>query len=788
MRARASLRRGWVSTLVVASIVALVSGAVLAIVAGARRTGSAPDRYTASVGGDFSANLEQRSGTPLTKQIAALPEVKDLSAQTFLFAGFDDQTRKIPEDLILFAGTRPLASPVIEGHDLDSARPHEFIADKRTAAALHARIGDRFRFMSYSRGQQGFQGEPKGPSFDDAQLVGIIDSPNQFQSDYEVGIFPTSLLDQDIGFVATVSQARLAQGVGLDDLRNKLDTLRGGKSISIVDAGRVVSSDVRSAVDAQSQGIWIMGAVLALATLIALGQLLSRHVRLAEHERVPLGAVGFTQRQLTLECMVRAAVPAVFGVITGAALAIAASGRFPTGYARAIEPHRGIAPDAVALGIGGAFLVFALMLWVGISFAAGNRARSRRVARSSGASLVERVPSTTAAIGTRFALTRTDGSTVSALGTIGVLAIIIAALIGTTAFAVSLDDLVTNRARFGQNYDFTLGSGGVKYRPAYLRKKLVDEPDVAGLMILSEGSARAKRLTSTTADAPFTVIDLVGVERVKGDLAPRVLAGALPTTPNEVAFGRQTATQLGATINRSIHLEGPKGRGGGEYKVVGIVVVPGIAGNDGVGKGAVMTGEGMRTLETASETNGAAIQLRAGATPAAAKAIATRFDPKTYRVWSGQGPTEPGQESLPGVIGNIARVKRIPVALASLLAALGLVTMLHALVVSIQQRRHDIAVLRAIGADRRWVSRTVHWQATVLSAIPLVVGVPLGIFAGSVVFRSFVNHIGAFPTPVVPILLVLGIALAILVTANIAAIVPAVRARRLSTAELLRDE
>jgi putative ABC transport system permease protein len=96
--------------------------------------------------------------------------------------------------------------------------------------------------------------------------------------------------------------------------------------------------------------------------------------------------------------------------------------------------------------------------------------------------------------------------------------------------------------------------------------------------------------------------------------------------------------------------------------------------------------------------------------------------------------------------------------------------------------------LRAIGADRRWVSRTVHWQATVLTAIPLIVGVPLGILAGSAVFRAFVSRIGALPSPVVPALLIAGIALAMLVVANLAAVVPARRARRISTAELLRDE
>ena len=541
-----------------------------------------------------------------------------------------------------------------------------------------------------------------------------------------------------------------------------------------LDAGRVISPEIRNAVDAQSQGLWIMAAVLAIATLIALGQLLTRHVRLPEHDRIPMTAIGFTQRQLTLEGLVRAAVPAASGIVIGAGLAVLASGRFPTGFTREIEPHTGTAADAVALVLGGGVLLFALLIWVAVAFTLAHQTRNRLTVNSSATTIAERVPSPTAAIGTRFALSRTDGSVVSAIGTIVVLAIIVAALIGTTAFATSLDHLVTDRARFGQDYSFTLGDGGTQYSPAQLRNKLAREPDVAGMMILTEGSVRVRR-----DDGTFTVIDLVGMDRVKGELAPRVLSGHIPTKSDEVALGRLTARDLGVHVNDTMHLEGTKGRRG-DYHVVGIVVVPGIGGNDGVGNGAVLTGEGMSSLESRTgTTNGAALQLRAGAPSDAGAGIAHRFDGSTLAT---------NAESIPGTILNIARVKRIPVALALLLAGLGLVTMLHALVVSIQQRRRDIAVLRAIGADRRWVSRTVHWQATVLTAIPLVIGVPLGIVAGATVFRSFVNRIGALPTPVVPSLLILGIALATLLIANVAAIVPAVRARRLSTAELLRDE
>ena len=112
----------------------------------------------------------------------------------------------------------------------------------------------------------------------------------------------------------------------------------------------------------------------------------------------------------------------------------------------------------------------------------------------------------------------------------------------------------------------------------------------------------------------------------------------------------------------------------------------------------------------------------------------------------------------------------------------------HALIVSVQSRRRDLAVLRALGADRRWIGRTVHWQATVLAATPIVIGVPLGLIAGAVVFRAFVNRIGALPEPAVPILLVLILMVVLIAVANIAAFIPARRARLAPVVELLRAE
>ena len=85
-RVRATLRRRWLSVLVVTGIVALVTGTVLTLAAGALRTADAPDAYTEVLGGELDGTVEQEFGPPRTAEVAALPGVASVEAITFIFA------------------------------------------------------------------------------------------------------------------------------------------------------------------------------------------------------------------------------------------------------------------------------------------------------------------------------------------------------------------------------------------------------------------------------------------------------------------------------------------------------------------------------------------------------------------------------------------------------------------------------------------------------------------------------------------------------------------------------
>jgi predicted lysophospholipase L1 biosynthesis ABC-type transport system permease subunit len=240
-----------------------------------------------------------------------------------------------------------------------------------------------------------------------------------------------------------------------------------------------------------------------------------------------------------------------------------------------------------------------------------------------------------------------------------------------------------------------------------------------------------------------------------------------------VALGRLTAGQLDADVGDEVTLEGAQTR---TFRVVGIAVLPPLGPNTGVGVGALLTFDGATLLDPEIDPSMAAVVLRPGSSPTAADLVADAAS------------TPPSAQGLPPHIRNVARIEGVPTLLAVLLAVLAVVVLAHTLVQSVRARRHDLAILRALGADRRGVGRTVHWQATALTIVPIVVGVPLGLLVSRLVFESFVDRIGAVSDVTTPVLLVVAVVAGLLLVANVVGAIPAARARRVAPAAALRVE
>ena len=141
----------------------------------------------------------------------------------------------------------------------------------------------------------------------------------------------------------------------------------------------------------------------------------------------------------------------------------------------------------------------------------------------------------------------------------------------------------------------------------------------------------------------------------------------------------------------------------------------------------------------------------------------------------------------PAEIVNYQSTGATPVILASGLALGATAALALTLIASVRRRRRDIALLKTLGFTARQLAVMVAWQASVIAAIAVIIGVPIGIIAGRQLWIEFARNINAVPQPTVPTSL-LFVTVGTLVLANLVAAIPARIAARTPAAFVLRTE
>jgi hypothetical protein len=142
----------------------------------------------------------------------------------------------------------------------------------------------------------------------------------------------------------------------------------------------------------------------------------------------------------------------------------------------------------------------------------------------------------------------------------------------------------------------------------------------------------------------------------------------------------------------------------------------------------------------------------------------------------------------PAEIVNYRSTGSTPAFLGAGLAAGAVVALGLTLIASVRRRRRDLALLKTLGFTARQLAAAVAWQSSIAVGIGTVVGVPLGIVLGRIIWDLFAHQINVVPAPSVPVLSVVLIALGALVLANLVAAIPGRLAARTPTALLLRAE
>jgi ABC-type lipoprotein release transport system permease subunit len=793
---RAEARRRWRAWLGVALLVGVFGGVVTAAAAGARRTDDAYARFVQTHHGasylvdDFVPNSGSAVLAPAA--VAAQPSIAE--ADSFRVFG---PAADVGYDLVASPDGRAFGTglnqpKVMRGRLPDPARADEAVAD---FTLPHTRIGQRVRvpLVASTHGDThapDLAGRPVWVTF---TVVGIVAAPNQFPP------FPTNSYFNEPNYYLTPAFYRAhrtsaaAYEYSLVRLRpgqtaraeRQLDALGRGQQVGVQQL-EGQARDVNRSIHLVAVALWLLAGLLAVVAALVLGQLLARQIALDATGWPVLHALGLTRRQLAGLAVLRCAVIGVTGAALVVGVGIALSPFTPIGVARTAEPDPGVAIDVpvlVTAAAGTIAIVVVLALWPAwrtarAASAALSAADERGPARRSvvaEASARAGLPVTLTA-GVRMALERGRGAaSVPVRTSVGGAVVGLTAMVAALVFGASLGHLLASPPLYGVTWDTEIwNNNGPRAVPA-AEPVVRADPDVATAAYIQTG-----------LDFQFRGQALLGFAfaPVKGTFDAVMLTGRAPAQADQVAFGANTAAQLGvrpgATLTGNAeHPDAPQV----PVRMVGTAVLPPGDVSAHLGDGVIVTRQALVRLAggQARDPYVIAVTFRPGAGPAAEVRLDHRLaavDPNFYT----QAPATPTD------LVNFGQIEDLPVILGLVLAVLALLTVAHLLVTSVRRRRRDVALLKALGFTPGDLGRAVAWQAATLAVATLVAGIPLGIVAGRVAWRLFAGQLGVVPgvsTPITLLALIVptAIILAVLVSAG-----PARTAMRIRPAATLREE
>jgi hypothetical protein len=487
-----------------------------------------------------------------------------------------------------------------------------------------------------------------------------------------------------------------------------------------------------------------------------------------------LRSLGLTRSDLGLVALLRSVPVAAGGALLAVVVAFVLSARYPIGIGHELELHRGMQANAVVLA---ATATVAFVGIIGCAFGLGRRASGRVPRRSSSPTIARRLARLgapiDAVVGTQFAFERegTRGS-MSSRQAVGGGALALAVISAVGIFIAGTTALYDTPAAHGWPWEVAVGNQNFTFtgsQRATLQRLLTDRRIVA--------RTRASFGQATIGGRSLEVLAI----DFTGSAPPAILSGRLPRSRTEIAIGAKLGRELNAQVGSRVRLS----IAGGDFQrdapvrdvqleVVGIAVPP-VLGESELGESGIVTVGAIKAI-------GGYVPWRfvlarvAGTDP-------TRTVTSLSKSYSQEMTTD----TVPARVVNLHRVRLLPVLAALLAAALGIILLFSTLAVSVRVRTRQLAVLRALGMPARRLRRVLAYQGVVLAIVICLIGLPIGVAVGSVLWRTIAHQLGVddqvsgafWATLLVPITILVGLA---------ASIVPGRRAHRQDVASLLHAE
>lgn len=789
MLAGHEIRRRWRSTIAIVLLVGVVGAIVLATAAGARRSDTALSRFNSV---SRSSALEISVGTPTPAQLAKFRRTPGVVAFARLRGySFAEESAPLP-GLAIAAPLGPAMGKVVDrsrliaGRRADPSAANEVVIGESLAERLHWRVGHHINTKTYTQPQiavafaGGNPGAAAGPDVS-FRIVGIERRPLDLGVRSISGgvIVLTPAFHQkyqgQIGWYTDVLRVRTTGAPGVDARVGAAarriwgkEPVFGSQSLGIETEG------ARSAIDVLTLALWIVAGVTALAGFVAIGIVLSRDVASANVEQATLRSLGLTRRQRIAANGPRALLVAGAGTVLAGIGAVVLSPLFPIGVARRADPDLGFHADWVVLllGLAGVGIVV-----LGIAYLAAVRAtrteseRSPRPYRATTA-VVERAAAAglrpAATNGLRMAIQSGRGaSAVPVRSAFGGAVFGVAGITIALVFAASLSHLVETPRLYGWTWD-------VKAEVP-TANPCVDANDFG--IGRASGVAAVGLVCTTSGDFELEGRPVTGwgFRSLRGSIEPEIVDGRAPRGPREMAIGSVTMHAIGKHVGDTVNARGPNGVV--KYVVVGQVVLPTVGEAQPLADGAAVTEAGFRQLQ---EPGGNETDFLV------ARAVSGRRAEVEQYMRSIRRARNIGTPAIPVEVERLQQIDRVPASIAALLAALALIAVGHALVTAVRRRRSELALLKVLGFGRRQVRATVAWQATILGAVGLALGIPIGIILGRLLWQAVANGLGVSPEVATPAVWLLLSVPCVLVLVNLIAFFPARSAARTRPAVALR--
>jgi hypothetical protein len=780
--ARADLRRRWRSLVVLGVLAGITAGAAMSAFAGARRTATALPRLRQDTAAPSAIVFASQSGVfhPDFARLRAQPEVADLGVWDLVDGSIDGEP-----GATLFASDdgrwgRDVNRPVlVAGRMWDPTAPNEVVVDEN-AAKQGVALGTTHQFAMIGPTLQDLiAGRTNGPKAT-LKVVGVVRDVNQF-------LFVTD-------GQAFLGPAFVRRYRGLTTLHPNADVILRKPGPSAVAALRrdvdhivgpgtptldlhSVERRVDTTVSVERTALLLLAAAIAVAGGLLVTQALSRSAAVIGDDAYVLRSMGMSRRQIAGAAAISHLLSAFVAAVVAFATAMLASRWFPVGLSRRIDPDVGTHVDWTVIAPG---LALTLLLVLAGTVLVAARASSPRpsdetVQPRTLMTRVRRWAPLSIGLGATMAFERGKGRTSIPVAPALIGAVVgVLGVVGALTIDHGLHDALAHPERAGVTWDVTISP---------------PEHDVTTTGIKAGFAATVRRATGgamASIDRQLVPINGVGVPTFTirpihgaraAPIAFELVRGHAPRADGEAVIGPATAKDVGAKLGDTIRV-GPRHV---PLRVVGEGLFPSDVHAE-FDEGVWVTPSQLDRIVPADPTGHGrvlAVRLPPGAHRSTALTSLQRVLPRN---------TDVSQAEVPVELTNLRNVRTLPILLAGFLALLAIGALSHVLITSSFRRRHDFAVLRALGLDRRRTRLVLNSQGTAIGLVGLIIGLPVGVALGRVAWRLVTDQVplaNVAPFALTAVLLIVPITV---IVVNVLALWPGRRLARLRAAEVLRTE